>query len=177
MAKRKLKAPAETVRAPADRAEAEAMLGRLGEIRRELGLHGAALEEMVARIRASAENEAKPLAAEAEALFRALQLYAECNRPALTENGRTKTVRLATGELLWRQRPPSVKLRDVAAVLETIQQLGLTQFIRTKHEVNKDALLAAPAAAAAIPGVTIGSAGEEFIAEPIVVELVGGGSV
>lgn len=168
----RLKRPAETARAPADRSEAETMLARLGAIRRELALSGAALEETVGGLKAQAEEAAKPLAAEAEMLLRGLQLYAEANRAALTDGGRTKTVKLSTGELVWRLRPPSVRLRDLAAVIETIQQLGLTKFLRTKHEVNKEALLAAPGEASAIPGVSIGSPGEEFAAEPLAMELV-----
>lgn len=172
MAKGAMKRAAETARAPADRAEAEAMLGRLGAIKREIALHEAALEEDVVSLKAKAEISAKPLAAEADTLFRGLQIYAEANRGTLTDGGRTKTVKLATGELLWRLRPPGVRLRDVATVIETLQRLGLSQFLRVKHEVNKEALLAAPAQAAKIPGVSIGSAGEEFIAEPMTVELV-----
>ena len=168
----RLKRPAETARAPADRSEAETMLARLGAIRRDLALAGAALEEAVVGVKAQAEEAAKPLAAEAEALMRGLQLYAEANRAALTDGGRTKTVRLATGEIGWRQRPPSVRLRDVPTVIETMQRLGLLKFLRIKHEVNKEALLAAPGEASAIPGVMIGSAGEEFLAEPLAMELV-----
>lgn len=175
-AKGKLKRAAETAVAPGNRQEAEAMLARLGEIRRDMALHSAALEEGVAALKAAAETAAQPLAAEAEALFRGLQLYAEANRAALTEDGKTKTVWFATGLLAWRTRPPSVKLRDVAAVIETLRATGLDRFLRVKHEVNKEALLADPVAAQSIPGVTIGSAGEEFIAEPlvVVVELVAG---
>ncbi len=171
MTKSKLRRPAETARAPADRAEAEAMLARLGAIRRDLAVSAAALEEGVAAMKEAAETAAKPLAAEAEQLLRGLQLYAEANRAALTDGGRHKTVKLSSGELLWRLRPPSVRLRDVAAVIETLKAMGKDQFLRTKYEVNKEALLAAPAEAASIPGVTIGSAGEEFLAEPLVVEL------
>lgn len=174
MAKSKLKRAAETAVAPANREEAEAMLARLGAIRRDMALSSAALEESVSGLKTAAELAAKPLADEAETLFRGLQLYAEANRAALTEGGKTKTVKLATGELAWRTRPPSVKLRDVAAVIETLKAGGFDRFLRIKHEVNKEALLAEPVAAQAIPGVTIGSAGEEFIAEPLAMELVAG---
>lgn len=171
MREKKLKRPAESVAVPQTREEAEAMLARLGHLQRDVKLIGAALEESVAGEKQAAEARARPLSLEAEALTRGLQLWAEANRVSLTENGRTKTVRLATGEIAWRARPPSVKIKDQPGVIERLVQLGLARFLRTKQEINREAMLAEPSAAGAVPGVTISSEGEEFVLTPTSVEL------
>lgn len=167
MREKKLKRAAETVRAPQNREEAEQMLGRLGEIQREQTLLSAALEETVQAERARAEAKNLPLKAEAEGLTRGIQLWAEANRPSLTQDGRTKTIKLATGEIAWRARPPSVKIKDMPGVMERLINLGLARFIRLKQEINREAMLAEPSVAGSVPGVTIGSEGEEFVVSPL----------
>ena len=167
MREKKLKRAAETVRAPQNREEAEQMLRRLGEIQREKTVLSAALEETLEAERTRVEAEAKPLTEEAEQLTRGIQLWAEANRPSLTQDGRTKTIRLSTGEIAWRARPPSVKLRDQNTILEFLANKGLFRFIREKREVNREAMLAEPSVARDVPGVTISSEGEEFVVSPL----------
>jgi phage host-nuclease inhibitor protein Gam len=72
-------------------------------------------------------------------------------------------------------RPPSVRLRDMKRVLEALVQLGLARFIRVKQEVDKEAMLREPELAAQVPGVSIGSEGEEFVVSPLVVALPAAG--
>ncbi len=67
--------------------------------------------------------------------------------------------------MAWRTTPPAVSLKNPEAVLEQIQQLKLTQFIRTTSEINKEALLADPKKAESIKGVTI-TQKEEFVVTP-----------
>lgn len=167
MREKKLKRAAETVRAPQSREEAEEMLARLGAIQREQKLLSAALDETIAAERARAEAKNLPLKAEAEGLTRGIQLWAEAHRPSLTQDGRTKTIRLATGEIAWRARPPSVKIKDAEGIFERLINLGLGRFIRLKQEVDREKMLAEPDAARTVPGVTIGSAGEEFVVSPL----------
>jgi phage host-nuclease inhibitor protein Gam len=167
MREKKLKRAAETVRAPQNREEAEAMLARLGAIQRDRTVLATALEETLATERARVDSEDLPLRTEAEGLTRGIQLWAEANRRSLTQDGRTKTIRLSTGEIAWRARPPSVKLRDQNAILEFLTNTGLARFIRTKTEVNREAMLAEPSVATTVPGVTISSEGEEFVVSPL----------
>lgn len=167
MREKKLKRAAETATPPETREEAEQMLARLGEIQREKTLLSTALEETLAGERARVEAQALPLTAEAERLTRGIQLWAEANRRSLTNDGRTKTIRLSTGEIAWRARPPSVKLRDQGAILEWLMAKGLARFIRTKSEVNREAMLGEPSVAREVPGVTISSEGEEFVVSPL----------
>lgn len=167
MREKKLKRAAETVRAPQSREEAEAMLARLGAIQRDRTMLATALEETLATERSRVDAEDLPLRTEAEDLTRGIQLWAEANRPSLTQDGRTKTIRLSTGEIAWRARPPSVKLRDQNAILEFLAGTGLLRFIREKREVNREAMLAEPSVARDVPGVTISSEGEEFVVSPL----------
>lgn len=171
MREKRMKRPAETAPVPQSRAEAEAMLARLGAVQREQKVIAVALDEVTAQQKARAENEARPLAEEAERLTRGLQMWAEANRLSLTEGGRTKTVRLATGEIAWRARPPSVKITNQPGVIERLVHLGLARFLRTKTEINREAMLAEPSVASEVTGVAIASEGEEFVLTPTSVEM------
>jgi len=175
MAKTRVKRAAETVRVPQSVAEAETMIARIGELVRARQLRQSALDEVVAAAKQKAELEDKQPAAELTDLQRGLQLWADANRETLTDGRRTKTVKLATGEIAWRTRPPSVRLAKVEAVIEAINGLQLAdKFLRVKTEVNKEALLAHPIQAAAIAGVSIASAGEDFVVTPTGLEMAGG---
>ena len=68
----------------------------------------------------------------------------------------------------WRFRPPKVAIRGTDAVLEQIKRGGkrFGAFLRTKEEINKDAMQADPEVAREIRGVTIKSEGEDFVIEP-----------
>lgn len=106
------------------------------------------------------------LKADIEPLQQAVQEYCEAHRNELTENGKTKTANFITGEVQWRQRPPSVSIRNKEGVLETLEKLGLDRFIRTKSDINKDAILAEPDVAKGIAGITIKQGVEDFVIKP-----------
>ena len=162
----KNKRAAETATPPVNRDEAETYLARIGEIQRLTQLNKTALAEAVARVTADIEAESAKLAEEEDRLFRGLQLWAEANRHALTDGGKTKTVRLGNGTIAWRLAPPSVQIKGQEAVLEYLMN-NTIGFTRIKVEINREAMLARPEEAAKIPGVTIKSAGESFVVEPV----------
>lgn len=176
MARLKHKVAAEPVAAARDAVEAAAMVATIGAAMRERALIQAALDEAVANAKQQAETLAAPHVRTIGDLTRAVQLWAEANRAHLTQDGRTKTVALATGRIMWRLRPPSVRLANVSAVLVALNALNLDRFIRTRFEPNKEAMLAEPDVAGAVPGITIASAGEDFAIEPDGIELSGGAS-
>ncbi|MFN7307727.1 MAG: host-nuclease inhibitor Gam family protein [Acetobacteraceae bacterium] len=162
----KNKRAAETATPPVNRDEAETYLARIGEIQRLTQLNKTALAEAVARVTADIEAESAKLGEEHDRLFRGLQLWAEANRHALTDGGKTKTVRMHNGIIAWRLAPPSVQIKGQEAVLEYLMN-NTIGFLRTKMEINREATLARPEEAAKIPGVTIKSAGESFVIEPV----------
>ncbi len=160
----KLKRASAQVEAPRDAVEAGLFLHRLGEAVRARALIEAALDEQVAALKKAAAADVLPHDAAVDRMTRGLQAWAEGNRALLTRDGAVKTVKLDGGEVGWRLRPPSVKITgSVEAMVETLLAAGLGQFVRIKPAIDKEAMLAEPAKAIAVPGVTIGSAGEEFV--------------
>jgi phage host-nuclease inhibitor protein Gam len=169
----RLKRVAESVPVPADLHSAASSVARIGALQRDLSLADAAFAETVAKAKEAAEAAAGPLKAEIEALTRGVQIWAEAHRDELTQGGKTKTVTLSSGEVAWRTRPPSVRIRDAAAVLELLRAKQMGRFIREKQEVDKGAMLREPMVASLLPGVVIGSAGEEFVVTPAAAQLDG----
>jgi phage host-nuclease inhibitor protein Gam len=163
----KNKRAAETAAPPKHRDEAEAYLERIGSIQREIQLNKTALAEAIANVTAEIEASSAKLGEEHDRLFRGLQLWAEANRHALTDGGKTKTVRLGNGTIAWRQAPPSVQIKGQEAVLAYLMEKKGEEFLRTKVEINREAMLANAEQASKIPGVTIKSAGESFVIEPV----------
>jgi len=153
--------------------EATEMVGEIGVKAREIKRIQADLDDAVAAIKADAEKAAAPLREDVEALTEGVRIWAEANRTRLTDGGRVKFADLATGKILWRLRPPKVTIRGADAVLEALRGMGLTRFIRTTSEIDKDAMRRDPDAAKAVPGVAVGSAGEEFVVEPVTAPLSG----
>ena len=167
MTTKKAKRPANQVPVPQDAMEADAFVQRIGDAQRRAVVVKAALDEAVSAAKLQAEGEAAIIAAEIETATRGLQIWAEAHRQKLTKDGATKTVKMPSGEIAWRLRPASIAIRDAKAVLATLlgdRKLG--RFVRTKHEIDKDALLKEPEAAAAIEGVTVKTGAEDFIVTP-----------
>lgn len=172
MTKRKAKAPA----APAaqSREEAEKLIGRIGEIQRELQRQDADLGDELAKVKRAAEAKALPLKDELAQAQDRVQGWCEANRAAITREGKVKTAEFATGKVSWRLRPPKVSLRGVSAIIDHLMANGLRRFVRVSYEIDKEAMLRDPARAQSVPGVTIGSEGEDFIIEPFEAELAKG---
>ena len=163
----KNKRAAETATPPKDRDEAEAYLARIGEIQRDAALNKTVLAEAIARVTAEMEAASAKLAEEHDRLFRGLQLWAEANRHALTDGGKTKTVRLGNGTIAWRLAPPSVRIKAPEMALAFLIKNQREEFLRRKVEINREAMLASPDLASETPGVLIKSAGEAFVIEPV----------
>ena len=56
--------------------------------------------------------------------------------------------------------------KGIDGILESLRNSGLFRFIRTKEELNKEAMLAEPDIARSISGVTIREGVEEFVIKP-----------
>ncbi len=175
MAKRpSTKTTGANIEVPQSREDAAAALARIGFLNRQITRAQATLNDKITGLKEAAEAAAIPLQGEVAALTEGLKIWAEANRKALTGGDRTKTVNIGTGELRWRIQPPRVTLRgSVEAIIDACRTLGLGRFVRTKEEVNREAMLAEPEIARSIPGVGIGTEGEAFIVEPFEVEIQG----
>lgn len=151
------------------REDAEALLADIGRAQREVARIEADMNDRLSAIKAAAEQEAAPYNDQIEAKFAAVHAWAEAHRDTLCARG--KTARLATGELSWRQRPPSVRITGADKVIEALARLGLQRFLRQKVEVNKEAVLDEPAAVAGVRGITVVTGVEDFVAKPYESEI------
>ncbi|MBE2896763.1 host-nuclease inhibitor protein Gam [Pasteurellaceae bacterium HPA106] len=153
------------------REEVEVAIKKIGDLQRELLRQAtlqndelAAVTERFAPILQELEEKIKPMQS-------AVQAWCESHRDELTNKGKTKTGSFNTGEVQWRQRPPSIVIRGKDKVIEALKRLGLVQFIRTKEDVNKDAMLDAPDIAATVSGVTVKQGEEDFVIKPFEQEV------
>jgi len=158
------------------RDEAVQAIAAIGSYRRALAALEAALNDEIARLTQRAEKEAEPLRCHLEARLAGLEAWCAEHRAELTKGGKTKTADLGTGTVSWRFRPPSVKIRgkvqDIIARCLASRSMVFKSFVRTKYELNKEAMLARPEEAERLEGVKIVSAGEDFIVEPFEAEIV-----
>lgn len=169
----KTKSTAANLWVPQSRQEATDAIARIGKLQREFQRMGADMNDRLAKIKQKFEEDAAPIAAEIEQLHKGVQTFCEANRAELTQGGKTKTVNMMSGEVHWRIRPPSVTVRAADVVLETLRKMGLSRFIRTKEEINKEAILADPGAVAGIKGISVTRDVEDFLVEPFEAELQG----
>jgi phage host-nuclease inhibitor protein Gam len=163
----RIKAP--SVAVPRTREEAEALLQEIGKAQRAVTRIEADLNDRLTKLKASAEQDASPYNDQIEASFKALHGWAEANRDELC--GKGKTVKLATGEIMWRQRPPSVRITGAEKVIDTLKRLGLGRFLRQKEEIDKEAILGEVDAMKGVKGVTIVTGVEDFVAKPFETEI------
>lgn len=163
----KSKSKATNYPVPQDDSEARTAIVELGVQQRQLIRKQADLADEISALKDRYGQDIEPINSRITELQAGLQTFAEANRARLTRDGKTKTIKFTTGELSWRHRPAKVTLRKVEEVIEAISAAGLARkFLRTKKEVNKEAMLADREKAAGITGVTIGSDGEDFIVTP-----------
>jgi phage host-nuclease inhibitor protein Gam len=160
---------------PQTRESAAVAIARIGSLRRRIAAQVAATDEQIATIASAIEGALKPVRDELEGLEKGVQVYAEANRLTLTGGGRVQHHDFATGKVLWRKRPAKVTLRSVVAVIERLKAMELDRFLRTRVEVDKEAMLKEPDVAGGIAGVTIASDGEDFAIEPAAIETDGSG--
>ncbi|MBL8350494.1 MAG: host-nuclease inhibitor Gam family protein [Burkholderiaceae bacterium] len=157
-----------TTPVPQNRDDCAAYIRTLGDLQREFERQRADMNDRIAEITNAAQPVLAGLTERIDALRTGIQTWCEANRVALCGEGDRlgKTVNLVTGEVSWRQVPPSVQVRGAEAVLDRLAVMGLDRFIRTRAEVNKEAILAEPDAARGVPGLTIVTGLENFSITP-----------
>jgi phage host-nuclease inhibitor protein Gam len=163
--KTRTKTQATTVPIPQSKAMAADQLHQLGNLQREHQRVSTELNDRIAELTKQAQPILENLATNIEALHTGLQTWCEANRSSLLADG-GKTANLITGEVSWRFKPPSVSVRGVEDVIQQLEDKNLSKFIRTKREINKEAILNDPDAVQGIKGLTVVSGVEEFIVTP-----------
>ena len=157
---------------PQTRDEAASHIRMIGDAARAVARIEADMNDRLAAIKEAHEQKAQPFRSLVESLTEGLRAWCDANRDALTDGGKRKFADLGTGKVEWRNLPPKVTSRGADDVLAAIKTLGLP-FVRTKEEIDREAMLRAPEKARLVPGVTIGSEGETFAVEPFEAEIEG----
>ncbi|WP_153159652.1 host-nuclease inhibitor Gam family protein [Zoogloea sp. 1C4] len=157
---------------PQNREQANEAIREIGIAQRELARIEANMNDELAAVREKYEATAVPMRDAITARIDGVQVWADANRAILTRDGKVKSATLPAGEISWRTTPPSVSVRGAEAVITRLHVMGLTQFIRRKEEVNKEAILETPFAhpVRQIEGITICQR-EEFAVVPFETEL------
>lgn len=162
MAKAKTKAAGTNLPVPQSDAEAEQLIARLGALQRDHAAAAAAHDDKVAALEEAFGLTVKVFEEVQGVIVDALAIWATAHRERLTQGGRTKTVQLPTGTILWREGRYAVKHRgmrndDVAqAVLARIAeleaQLAAAKASRAKSAQAKAAVEALSAQLAVLAG-------------------------
>ena len=174
MPPRKMKTPGTNVPVPQDDSEAREAIRAIGDLNREALRLEAEMNDKIAALQQKYGEKVAPIRETAVAKHEGLKMFAEANRARLTNGGKVKFHKFATGEISWRLRPAKVSVRGAVDVIAAIKGAKLSKkFLRIKEEINKDAMLEKGnrQLAGALKGVTIGSDGEDFIVEPFETEL------
>lgn len=153
---------------PQSKLDAQADIKKIGDLQREHLRLSANMNDEIAKITKASAPHLDLLSEQIELLQTGVQTWCEANREMLC--GKGKTANLITGEVSWRQRPPSVRISGADTVIDTLKRLGLTRFVRVKEEPNKDAILAEPDAVRGVAGIAISTGVEDFIIAPFEVE-------
>lgn len=145
-------------------------IAEIGRRQRERTRIEALMNDELAKTREAWEKQAAPHLERIQLLSQGVRIWCEANRELLTQGGKVKYARLASGEVKWRMTPPRVVIRAVENVVEYLKKAGLHHLIRTREEPNKEAILAEPEAVAGVKGVTI-TQKEDFVIVPFETEL------
>lgn len=165
--KTRLKQPAQAAAfVPQNRDECAELINQIGRISREIEAVRAAMNDEIAAVTDRYTGQVTPKEALLKQLREGVQSWCEANRGELTHGGKSKSADFVTGTVQWRQRPPSVAVRGAEAVIDALNRLGLSRFVRTKEEINKEAILNEPAAVAGVAGISIKTGVEDFVITP-----------
>jgi phage host-nuclease inhibitor protein Gam len=164
------------VRIPKDRSDAAESVRLVGLLRDgisviedRLGKEVAVIQKRLAEIQQRLEEETLPLRTQMEILVDGLFIFFETNSPELTEDGARRSVDLGTGVIGERLNPWKAEIKKAEDVLEELKRMSLSQFIRTKEELSRDAMLATEESrklASQVKGVSIVRE-EEFFVSPV----------
>lgn len=143
---------------------------KIGDLQRQLVVAQAEMNDAIAEITERYQPVLTGINEQIKPLQAGVQTWCDANRHDLTRGGKIKTAAFITGEVSWRQRPPSCSVRGADAVIERLITLNLVRFLRMKREINKDAILAEPDAVRGVPGISIVTGVEDFVIVPFEVE-------
>ena len=152
------------------KAETQTAIREYGDVQRELTRVETELNDAIALLVEAQKERIDALKTRADGLLNGIQLWCETNRAEIVEPGQ-KTANLLTGEVAWRQNPPSVTVKGEEAVIELLRTKKLFDFIRVSEKVNKEAILQTPEAVNGIAGIKVITGKETFYVTPFEIEV------
>jgi phage host-nuclease inhibitor protein Gam len=150
---------------PQTRDQVVEAIAEIGRRQRERDRIQAAMNDEIATIKQRYEEQARPHAEEITKLSAGVHTWCEAHRADLTQNGKTKTASLPSGEVRWRKRPPSVSIRNAKKALDDLKTLELFRYIRLTESVDKEAILADPEGVEGVRSIKI-TQSEDFVIVP-----------
>lgn len=128
----------------ADRAQAECALAEIAALDRRINGIEAEMQEFIDNAKAKASQQVNPLQARRKELADAVAVYAKLNRQELF--AKAKSLDLGFGVIGFRASTRISQIRGITAemTLDKLRQYGLSDGIRTKEEINKDAAMGWP---------------------------------
>lgn len=138
----------------------------IGDIQRDLARMSADMNDAIGEITARHQPAIDAAKARIDVLQQGIQGWCEAHRDDLTQGGKVKSAQFVTGEVAWRARPPSVGIRGVDTVIDTLKRLGFGRFVRVKEEINKEAILNEPDEVRGVAGITLNTGVEDFLITP-----------
>lgn len=153
-------------------------IGRIAELNREKDSLESKANEKINAIQEALSADLKPLLDEIKKISLSVKQYVDKNRTKLFLDD-AKTVKLETGDIAYRSGKPSVATNSTEKVInEILDRNDLTDvktkfdkkmakvYLRTKLELNKDAILENPDEAFEKTGVGIKEGAERFYIKP-----------
>lgn len=178
MAKRP-KVQAIKTQVPQSGQELMSFVHELGVERRFLTQIETETAQAIASIKKDAETRATRHAARAKELETGIEIYCTARRAELTENGKRQSFETGAGRIEWRKRPPSVQVAKgmLADAIAFLKKKRWNDYLRVKTDLDKEAILSAVATKGfdptKIPGISVGSTGEDFVVTPLALEIAG----
>lgn len=128
----------------ADRAQVECALAEIAALDRRISGIESEMQECIDKAKAAASQQVNPLQARRKELSDAVAVYAKLNRQELF--AKSKSVDMGFGVIGFRASTRITQIRGVTVemTLEKLHQYNLSDGIRVKEEINKDAALGWP---------------------------------
>lgn len=168
--KTRIKATAQ-IDVPQNNGEAASDIKQIGDLQRDLARQTAEMNDAIAHITQTYQKPLEAIGKQIDGLQKGVQAYCEAHRDDLTNGGKVKTANLITGEIQWRKRPPSVRITGAESVIAALKGFNLGRFVRSKEEVNKEAILNEPDAVKGVAGIKIEKDIEDFVITPFEQEV------
>lgn len=126
---------------PKTREEAESIVGAIAELKINEAKTKAEMDQELKEIRTDYEQQLSDINTSVTPLLLRIQAWAEANQD---EFGKQKSIAMLHGTIGWRVGNPTLKTLSGWTwdrCLEALKSLGWLQFIRSKPEVDKAAIL------------------------------------